>query len=131
MTITDIAEARRRRDLVLEAGEWAFGQLPWTTGTFSSEFAERWPDFTNAERMAAGDESDRLLAIDRVGMDWETVVAELPGRRDLWRSAADWLTANGPDIAQPEFIKRFGHISRSELFLAMNERNRRLSQPAP
>lgn len=131
MTITDLGQARRRRELVIAAGEWAFAHLPWTTGVFSPEFADRWPDFTNSERMAAGNEMDRLTTIDRVGMTFEVAMSELPGRRDHWISAANWITANEPDIEHPEFMRQFGHISRSELLLAGIERERRLNPPAP
>lgn len=131
MTVIDLAEARRRRDLIIEAGEWAFAHLPWTTGVLSPEFIERWPDFTNAERMAAGDEMVRLSTIDFVGMSFDDAMSELPGRREHWISAANWLTANEPDVEHPEFMRLFGHISRSELWLAGLERERRLSPPAP
>lgn len=131
MTVSNIGEARRRRDKIREAAEWAFAELPWTAGTLSDEFVQRWPDMTTGDRIEVGQMVDRMVADHAAPVaDLSELLAaraRLNGRPEHWRSARDWLLAHGGDAFSREFANAFGHISRSEMLIACLEHGRILA----
>lgn len=131
MTVTDIAAARRRREQIREAAEWAFSELPWTAGTLSDEFTQRWPDMTTGDRIEVGHMVDRMVADHAAPLadlaELLAVRARLNGRAEHWRPARDWLLAHGGDAFSREFSNAFGHISRSEMLIACLEHGRILA----
>lgn len=128
MTVTDIGEARRRREQIREAAEWAFSELPWTAGTLSDEFTQRWPDMTTGDRIEVGQQVDRMAADHAAPVaDLSELLAaraRLNGRPEHWRPARDWLLAHGGDAVSREFRDAFAHLSRSELLIAVFEHGR-------
>lgn len=131
MTVTDIGEARRRREQIREAADWAFTELPWTAGTLSDEFSQRWPDMTTGDRIEVGQQVDRMVAHYAAPVsdlsELLAVRARLNGRPEHWRPARDWLLARGGDAVSREFRDIFVHISRSELLIAVLEQGRILA----
>lgn len=133
MTVTDISEARRRREQIREAARWGLDHLPWTATTLSPEFAERWPDLTMSERMKAGAEMEKLGTVpdqSQSHFDLDEISARLSGKPELVSRAAEWLAENVPDVMHPDFMRRFGALTRSEVVLAIIERGRRLEADA-
>lgn len=129
--VIDIAEARKRRDQVRAAAEWAFSQLPWTDGALTDEFHRRWPGLTSAELVEVRRLVDKSSSVKISGPhDLLALRARLRGSEEHWRPAMVWLIENEPDITSPEFVRKFGHISRSEVMLAILERGRRLEELA-
>ena len=129
MTVTDIAEARRRREYVREAAQWALDHLPWTSTTFAPEFMSRWPDLTTFERYRVTVEMEKLgtsLDHSQSQFDLDEIGARLSGDSERVSRAAEWLLRNVPDVMHPEFVRLFGYVTRSEIVLAIIERGRRL-----
>lgn len=128
MTVTDIGEARGRREQIREAAEWAFSELPWTAVTLSDEFTHRWPDMTTGDRVEVGKMVDRMVAHHAAPVaDLSELLAaraKLSGRPEHWRPARDWLLAHGGDAVSREFRDAFAHLSRSELLIAVFEHGR-------
>src|SRR3546814_6272906 len=89
MTVTDIGEARRRRDEQREriqtATRWAFEQMPFTSSVFGGEFEARWPDLSSSERAEVCRGVDSLVAkfeaeADSPLLDYEATMSQLNGR---------------------------------------------------
>lgn len=141
MTISDIGEARRRRDehaaLVAAAAEWILTahpvQVPWND---SPDFDAKWPGLDQSTRSAI--EATILKRLD----DWQAAliftpdvteaavddaIRSLPGRYEVCERAATWLDLfPDRDRHHPDFVRFFGDMTAAELVLTNAERLRRV-----
>ena len=127
--VTNIREARQRRDRTAEIADWVVVNVPWTVAVPEwACFHDRWPLLSRAELAAVEEELRRRgEALDAPGADLEAIAATLTGRSTYWTAAADWMTLNpGADITAAEFVRLFNYLSRAELILAAIEHKRRL-----
>lgn len=138
MTVVDLWEARRRRDEQREriqaATRWAFEHMPASSSVFGGEFEARWPDLSSSERAEVCRGVDSLVAkfeaeADSPLLDYEATMGQLNGRELWWSRLASWIMIQAPpaDFTTPEFLRDFGHVSRSELLKAVIETRFRLS----
>lgn len=130
MTI-DLNEVRRRRDERTQlVADWVMSNVPFTVTWWDYRpFRARWPLITKAELNAVYAELDRRAErIEHLldGPELETIATMLVGRADYWQPAADWLLENFPPRGHtdPEFQRKFGEITRSELLLAIAKYDR-------
>lgn len=129
--ISNIADARSRRERVCEIADWVVGNIPWSVAVPDWHgFHDRWPLLSRAELAAVEAELRRRGdALNHPGADLDAIAATLCGRLPYWTAAADWLTLNrGEDVTHPEFVRLFGQLSRAELVLAAIEHKRRLQR---
>jgi len=134
MTVTDLNEARRRRDeranRAREIAQWVRDNAPFSQPWYDwPPFHERWPGLTQDELVAVHADlqgmqrrlQDRSFLID--------FVANLTGRYEMWSRAANWMVRHEHivDPTDPEFLRLFGHLSYSELLLSVMERERRVT----
>ena len=129
--ISNIADARNRRDRVGEIVDWVVGNIPWSVAVPDWHgFQDRWPLLSRVELAAVEAELRRRGdALNQPGADLDAIAATLCGRLPYWTAAADWLTLNcGEDVTHPEFVRLFGQLSRAELILAAIEHKRRLQR---
>ncbi|SKB85369.1 hypothetical protein [Sphingopyxis flava] len=136
MSVTDIAEARRRREdrraAIVAAADWLIhNTVFWQSWRDNAEFYRRWPDFEAAELEAVGRDAERRVAIQLptpiTAADLDAAVAGLTGRYELWTRASNWLLRYWParGLDDPEFVRHFGEMTMAELVLAAIERERR------
>ena len=129
--ISNIADARRRRDRVGEIADWVVSNIPWSVAVPDWHgFHDRWPLLSRADLAAVEDELRRRGdALNDPVADLGAIAARLCGRLPYWTAAADWLTLNrSEDVTHPEFVRLFGQMSRAELILAAIELKRRLQR---
>ncbi|MBN8844312.1 MAG: hypothetical protein J0H88_13805 [Sphingomonadales bacterium] len=130
MTVTDIAEARRRRDErrehIRQATRWAFEIMPWRCTITSDEFVSRWHDLTSSERYEVAQTVDRMThefqaAAVAPALDYDDLMSRLAGREKWWNHVASWSYLQGPhpDYESADFIDHFSQISRSELLMGI------------
>ena len=141
MTISDIGEARRRRDehaaLVSNAAEWILTTLPcripWIDNT---DFHSKWPGLERStiEEIEAmilkrldGWQAVLAYTPDVTVADVDEAVCNLPGRREICERAATWLDLfPDRDRQHPDFVRFFGDMTAAEMILTTAERLRRL-----
>lgn len=135
MTISDIAEARRRREeraaLIASAADWALHNIPFGLAwRHSAAFHERWPGLDGPTLNAIYTELQR-----RIVTHFEAPVTEeqlnaavtgLSGRYSVCMKAADWYEEHRSFApGAPEFDQRVGEITFAEMILAVVEYLRR------
>lgn len=136
MSVTDISEARRRREdrraAIVAAADWVLHHVPLTQACLDDpELQRRWPDFDAGEWAEVGREIDRRMVIQLPNpcsaADLDAAVADLSGRYELWSRASNWLIRYWParDIDHPEFERHFGEMTRAEVLLAAVDTARR------
>lgn len=124
MTVTDIGEARRRREehraTIATAAYWVINNLPLAVPfRFNAKFHERWPGMSRAELDDVEAEVRRRLDdfVKEIGSGNFAAAAQgLSGRREIWMGAGRWLQHRG--INDPDFVRQFGDITGAELVLA-------------
>lgn len=126
MTVTDIEQARRRRDerreQIRQATQWAFEVMPWRCTISSDEFLSCWRDLTSSERYEVAQAVDRMVhelqaaAVAPV-LDYDDLMTRIAGRDEWWTRVASWSYLQGPrpDYQSDDFLEHFSQISRSEL----------------
>ena len=130
-----ISIARAHRELISEAASWIAANVPWTEdGADWPAFRERWPAMSPsdiAEIDAELQQRGEMICASNVDLDRISVT--LSGRPELWKAAASWLLEHFPeaDICHPEFIARYGRLTREELLLAAIEHRRILCFAGP
>ncbi|SEH13066.1 hypothetical protein SAMN05428974_0647 [Sphingopyxis sp. YR583] len=128
-SLRDIAETRSQSDRIADVADWVVTNIPWTVAvTDCSEFHDRWPLLTRADLAAVEDELNRrCAAIEAGGTDLDTIAAAMTGRPTYCSAAADWLALNpGKSIADHEFFRLFGQLTRAELILAAIDHKQRI-----
>lgn len=139
MTVINLAEARRQREeqreRIQEATRWAFEEMPVTSSVMGGEFQVRWPDLSSTERAEVSQRIDSLVAKFEAEaqaplLDYEATMSQLNGLEIWWSRLASWMMIQGPspDFTTPEFLRDFGHVSRSEMLKAVIETRYRLSR---
>lgn len=129
--ISNIADARSRRERVAEIADWVVENIPWSVAVPDwQDFHDRWPLLSRVELAAVEEElSRRGETLNDPAADLDAIAATLRGRPPYWTAAADWLTLNrGDDVKHPQFVQLFGQLSRAELILAAIEHKRRLQR---
>jgi hypothetical protein len=114
-----------------EVADWVMENIPWTVAVPEwPGFHDRWPLLTRSELAEVERElSRRGAALDAPGADLDAIAKTLTGRPAYCSAAADWLTLNkAGSICEPEFLRLFSRLSRSELILAAIEHRRRILQ---
>lgn len=132
MTVTDIGEARRRREehraTIATAAQWIINNLPLALPfRFNAKFHERWPGMSRAELDEVATQVRHRLDgfIENIGRgDLDAAAQGLWGRHDVWIGAGRWMKQHYPDrgIDDPDFVRQFGDITGAELVLAEIER---------
>lgn len=129
MTVTDIAEARARRQarqhMADQIADFAMGLPQGFDIRFHPEFARRFPAADASILAAAQAELDRRLHFITETGD----ISKLPGRRDRCAAAVDWLLRH-PHVTAPlsdrEFCEAFGDLSRAEALIVVIELRSRI-----
>lgn len=124
MTVTDIGEARRRRqerqEMADQIADLAM-ELPLGFDVrFHPDFAHLFPAADAWTLAASHAELERRVAFFMETGD----VARLPGRRDRCAAAVDWLLRH-PHVLDPlcdrEFCEAFRDLSRAETLIVVVE----------
>ena len=129
--VSNIADARSRRERVAEIADWVVENVPWSVAVPDWHgFHDRWPLLSRNQLAAVEEElSRRGETLNDPTADLDAIAATLRGRLPYWTAAADWLTLNrGEDMRHPQFFRLFGQLSRAELILAAIEHKRRLTR---
>lgn len=135
VAVVQISTARAHRERISEAASWIAANVPWTEdGADFPAFRERWPAMTAsdlAEIEAELQQRGEMICASNVDLD--SICETLSGRPELWKAAAFWLLEHFPaaDICHPEFIERYGRLTREELLLAAIEHRRILCFSGP
>lgn len=134
MTISDIAEARRRRERIAEVAHWALTVVPFTTDIrVHPDFQAKASDLTASEVAAVGNElARRVSEMYEPGVNLTALAASLPGRYDRYSRAASWIILHPgfSDLGQtPDFMRQFSDLTMAELMLATIEAIRRSQRP--
>lgn len=130
MTVTDIGEARRRREdrarRVAAAADWVIGEIPWTADyRFHPDFPRKCAGMDRADLAALDTELARWAEHIEHRADIRLLAQSLPGRADRCRAAADWLSENQSlGMHDEEFHRRFGDLTRAELVRVLAEHMR-------
>lgn len=136
MSVSDIEEARRRRDerqkLIVETADWAIHNTtvasPWQQ---DARLLDRCAGFSGPDWTALNNEIERRVAfqlnISATLEDLDAAVQGLSGRYERWTRAANWLERYYPGLGldHPEFLRHFGDLTPAELALAAVENLRR------
>ncbi|MBW8294747.1 hypothetical protein [Sphingopyxis sp.] len=121
MTVTDIGDARARRQRASEAAVWVLANVPFTLHwpDFPG-FHDRWPGMEGADLMLVHGEIARFAAAMNEGaQDLEALAEKLPGRYEAWSRASNWLVRHfDADPSDARFQQLFGDLSRYEATLA-------------
>lgn len=129
LSLGDVVEKRSRRDRIADIADWVVTNVPWTVSVPDcSDFHDRWPLLTRADLAAVEEELYRRCAvIEAGGTDLDTIAETMTGRPTYCAAAADWLTLNpGKSIADHEFFRLFGQLTRAELILAAIDHKQRI-----
>jgi len=128
-TVRDVVEKRSRRDRIADIADWVVTNVPWTIAVPDwSDFHDRWPLLTRADLAAVEEElARRCAAIEAGATDLDTIAEAMTGRPTYCAAAADWLTLNPEKgIADHEFFRLFGQLTRAELILAALDHKQRI-----
>lgn len=127
----ELAQKRSRRDRTADIADWVVMNVPWTVAVPDcSDFHDRWPLLTRADLAAVEEELNRrCAAIEAGGTNLDTIAGAMTGRPTYCAAAADWLTLNpGKSIADHEFFRLFGQLTRAELILAAIDHKQRITR---
>lgn len=127
MTITDISDARARRQRILDAAGWVAANVPFTLyWPDYPAFHSQWPDMTGSEIAQIDAEVHRILIELAEKAD---SAADLPARQaryEWWTRAANWLVRySDANLDDEQFQRHFGHLTRNEVALALIEAAKR------
>ncbi len=125
----DLAQKRSRRERIADIADWVVTNVPWTVAVPDCPaFHDRWPLLTRADLAAVEEELNRRsAAIEAGGTDLDMIAAAMTGRPAYCAAAADWLTLNpARGIADHEFFRLFGQLTRAELILAAIDHKQRI-----
>jgi len=130
MTVTDIGEARRRRqeraERITRATDWVLCEIPWTSSyRFHPDFPRKCAGMDRADLAALDTELTRWAEHVEHHADIRHLAQSLPGRADRYMAAAAWLFENqSRRMHDEEFHRRFGDLTRAELVLVLAEHMR-------
>lgn len=123
MTITDIGEARRRRERIVDAAAWVMANVPHTLHWPDyPDFHSQWTDMTGSEVAQIDAEIHRFLRELAENAVAAPGLPSLPARYEWWTRAANWLVRYGDvNVDDERFQSHFGHLTRNEVALAVIE----------
>jgi len=134
MTVTDIEQARRRRERISEVAHWAMTTVPFTMDIrVHPDFSAKASDLTASEVAAVGAElGRRTQEMYRPDVDLEALAAMLSGRYERYTRAANWMIRHPGFVnlgLEHDFLRHFSDLTTSELMLATIEAIRRCRLP--
>lgn len=127
MSITDIGDARARRQRVIDAAGWVMANVPYTLHWPDyPDFHSQWPDMTGSEIGQIDAEVRRILIELAENADSAPDLPALQARYEWWTRAANWLVRySDADLDDQQFQRHFGHLTRNEVALALIEAAKR------